>query len=97
MKCPNCHVNFIEIESQGVIIDCCPKCRGKWLIYGKLDRIVAKILAGYAPDKVALIKVEDPFQGEHYNSEGHHGHDGHYSGHKRREKKIGPFGKIFDF
>ena len=40
MKCPNCDVDLLMAERQGVGIDYCPQCRGVWLERGKLDTIV---------------------------------------------------------
>lgn len=31
MMCPNCNVNLVMSERQGVEIDYCPNCRGVWL------------------------------------------------------------------
>ncbi len=97
MKCPKCKTNFITIESQGVIIDCCQKCLGKWLVYGKLDQIIENSRSGYISEKEPIRRIDNPFQGENYDSEGHHGHDGSYSGHKRRIRRKGAAGKKFDF
>ena len=97
MKCPKCQINFVSIESQGVVIDCCPKCLGKWLVYGKLDKIIDHSRTGYTPEPASIVKVTDPFEGESYDSSGHHGHDGSYSGHKRRVQRKDLLGKKFDF
>jgi Zn-finger nucleic acid-binding protein len=40
VRCPNCQVNLMMTERQGVEIDYCPECRGVWLDRGELDKIV---------------------------------------------------------
>lgn len=97
MKCPNCGADLALAESQGVEIDYCPKCRGNWLERGKLDKIIEKSFLGYGPKNINFKEQPTPFQGDHYDSEGHHGHDGRYSGHKRKGGRRGFLGKIFDF
>lgn len=40
MKCPNCNVNLVMSDRNGVEIDYCPDCRGVWLDRGELDKII---------------------------------------------------------
>ena len=42
MKCPNCNVQLIMSERQGIEIDYCPQCRGIWLDRGELDKIIER-------------------------------------------------------
>ena len=42
MKCPNCNVNLVMSERNGVEIDYCPDCRGLWLDRGELDKIIER-------------------------------------------------------
>lgn len=42
MNCPNCNVNLIMSERQGIEIDYCPQCRGVWLDRGELDKIIER-------------------------------------------------------
>lgn len=42
MKCPNCAVNLVMSDRNGVEIDYCPECRGVWLDRGELDKIIER-------------------------------------------------------
>lgn len=42
MKCPNCTLDLVISERQGVEIDYCPQCRGVWLDRGELDKILER-------------------------------------------------------
>ena len=42
LACPNCRVDLVMAERQGVEIDYCPKCRGVWLDRGELDKIIER-------------------------------------------------------
>lgn len=42
MKCPQCSVDLVMSDRQGVEIDYCPKCRGVWLDRGELDKIIER-------------------------------------------------------
>lgn len=42
MKCPQCNVDLVMSDRQGVEIDYCPKCRGVWLDRGELDKIIER-------------------------------------------------------
>lgn len=42
MKCPNCSVNLVMSDRNGVEIDYCPECRGVWLDRGELDKIIER-------------------------------------------------------
>lgn len=45
MKCPNCGVDLLMAERQGVEIDYCSQCRGVWLDRGELDKILERATA----------------------------------------------------
>jgi Zn-finger nucleic acid-binding protein len=45
LLCPNCRVNLVMSERQGVEIDYCPQCRGVWLDRGELDKILERSAA----------------------------------------------------
>lgn len=66
MKCPNCNVNLLMTERNGVQIDYCPDCRGIWLEKGKLDTILEK-----AAPAESRSRYNDRYH--HYDDE-HHGH-----------------------
>lgn len=42
MDCPNCKVQLVMSERQGIEIDYCPQCRGIWLDRGELDKIIER-------------------------------------------------------
>lgn len=42
MKCPNCNVNLVMSDRNGVEIDYCSECRGVWLDRGELDKIIER-------------------------------------------------------
>ena len=42
LLCPNCRVDLVMSERQGIEIDYCPKCRGVWLDRGELDKIIER-------------------------------------------------------
>src|SRR5687768_1869815 len=42
LLCPNCRVDLVMSERQGVEIDYCPQCRGVWLDRGELDKIIQR-------------------------------------------------------
>ena len=42
MKCPQCSVNLVMSDRQGIEIDYCPDCRGVWLDRGALDKLIER-------------------------------------------------------
>lgn len=96
LLCPNCKVDLVMSERQGIEIDYCPKCRGVWLDRGELDKIIERSLTdrpvvpdgrGYAPERSADSHRESGRlgRGDKHRS-GHHGSD-------RRESFLG---RLFD-
>ena len=45
MLCPQCKINLVMADRQGVEIDYCPSCRGVWLDRGELDKIIERSAA----------------------------------------------------
>lgn len=45
MLCPNCKIDLVMADRQGVEIDYCPSCRGVWLDRGELDKIIERSAA----------------------------------------------------
>lgn len=41
MNCPNCKIELIDNEQQGLEVDYCPACQGVWLDSRQLDRFIA--------------------------------------------------------
>src|SRR5687768_15471359 len=56
LLCPNCRVDLVMSERQGVEIDYCPQCRGVWLDRGELD----KILERSAAELAAATRAQQP-------------------------------------
>jgi len=95
MKCPICEVDLQMTERQGVEIDYCPKCRGVWLDRGELDKIIEKSAASNP-----LPERRIPEAPQMNNQQGYYEHhDDHNSsyGYKKKHKREGFLGELFDF
>lgn len=93
MKCPNCNVDLVMTERQGVEIDYCPKCRGIWLDRGELDKIIEKSLVGEKPVNTANKESQNPFRNNNDHYDDDHGHGGYSNGRKKKNM----LGDLFDF
>lgn len=83
MKCPIDGDTLVITDRSGVEIDYCPTCRGVWLDRGELD----KILDRAAPPAAAPQM-----------SAGHHEYDDDRSGkYRKKKKREGFLGELFDF
>ena len=60
MPCPNCRVDLVMSERQGVEIDYCPRCRGVWLDRGELDKILERSAAELAQAQPAAGQMAPP-------------------------------------
>lgn len=85
MKCPNCNVDLVMTDRNGIEIDYCPQCRGIWLDRGELDKIIERSTQ-YVPGK-----REDSYQERRQ----HDYRDSDY-GHKKK-KRESFLGDLFDF
>lgn len=90
MKCPNCNVDLVMTDRNGIEIDYCPKCRGIWLDRGELDKIIER-----STQHVADKRPNDYQEGRHYQ-EGRQYHDSR-EGDYRKKKKESFLGDLFDF
>lgn len=85
MRCPVClEVQLVMAERQGIEIDYCPECRGVWLDRGELDKLI---------DRTAPLAESRSHQydyGHRYEHE--QGYD-----YRRRKKRGGFLGELFDF
>jgi Zn-finger nucleic acid-binding protein len=89
MKCPNCNVNLLIADRQGIEIDYCPDCRGVWLDRGELDKIIERSLQPQAPQNY------ESYNHESYNHEhDDYNHNKHHDYYKHRRK--GWLGELFD-
>lgn len=84
--CPNCSSEMRINNRMGVEIDHCPTCKGVWLDRGELEK-VANIQDRYD---------DDHYRKYHYGKDHDDGDDdGYYQ--KRKHKKRGFLGDLFDF
>jgi uncharacterized protein len=84
--CPNCSSEMNIANRFGVEIDHCPRCKGIWLDRGELEKI-ANIQDRYE---------EDHYKKYHYERDHDYNDDDDY--YKKRKNKRGGFlGEIFDF
>ncbi|MGQ0567228.1 MAG: TFIIB-type zinc ribbon-containing protein [Gemmobacter sp.] len=101
MMCPQCRVDLVMSDRQGIEIDYCPKCRGVWLDRGELDKIIERSLGPAAPQAAPQRAAAPPpaYQQDYRNDDGHgHGsssHGGGYGSHGNRRRKSW-LGEIFD-
>lgn len=82
MKCPNCNVNLVMAERNGIEIDYCPECRGVWLDRGELDKIIERSAQSFN------INQNNTFSERQHQ---YRQSDYHY------KKKKGLLGELFDF
>jgi len=82
MKCPNCNVNLVMTDRNGVEIDYCPECRGVWLDRGELDKIIERSQS-----------TTNTYQSDSYQDEQRYTSDRD----ARPKKKKGLFEDLFDF
>ena len=47
-KCPRCRVPLAETFYEGVAIKLCPRCQGKFIDEGMMDRVIARKEAGFS-------------------------------------------------
>ncbi len=83
MACPVCGVELKMAERQGIEIDYCPQCRGRWLDRGELDKIIERSTAALPPQPRSAYR-NDERDNEHH----------HYG---KRKKRGGLLGELFDF
>ena len=81
MKCPNCDLNLVMSDRNGVEIDYCPQCRGVWLDRGELDKIV---------ERSAMPPQASDSRRDHQSNHGNSDYQG-------RKKKDSFLGDLFDF
>jgi uncharacterized protein len=87
MICPSCSSDMNIANRFGVEIDYCPRCKGVWLDRGELEKVA---------------NIQDRYEEDHYKRY-HFGKDhdddndenGYYE--KRKHKKRGFLGEMFDF
>ena len=82
MKCPNCNVNLMMTDRNGIEIDYCPECRGVWLDRGELDKIIERSAQNSKPAYTDSYSDKQRYPSDR---------DNHY------KKKKGLLGELFDF
>ena len=88
MKCPNCNIDLVMTDRNGIEIDYCPQCRGIWLDRGELDKIIERSIQ-HVPARATSYQ-------ESYGSRDrdHGSREGDYY---KRKKKESFLGDLFDF
>lgn len=85
MKCPNCDINLVMTDRNGVEIDYCPECRGIWLDRGELDKIIER-----SSQAVGSSKSKDNFrQNQNYSDQRFYG--------TKKKKSESFLSDLFDF
>ena len=105
MLCPVCNVELNLANRQGVEIDYCPQCRGIWLDWGELEKLIDRSAAPFEDQKEGSHGREnrgDKHGGDNYQGERSHGQenrgDKHGGDRKYGERRRGSFlGDLFDF
>ena len=82
MNCPNCNVNLLISDRQGIEIDYCPQCRGIWLDRGELDKLIERSTV-----ETKWHKYTDDDDDRYKQSSA--------GGYRKRKKSF--LGEIFDF
>ncbi len=92
MYCPVCReVQLVMSDRQGIEIDYCPQCRGVWLDRGELDKLIDRSATATArPSDVGGYQQGTP-ERPHYDDRDH-GYD-----YRRKKKREGFLGELFDF
>lgn len=85
MRCPNCNVDLVMTDRNGIEIDYCPQCRGVWLDRGELDKIIERSTQ-YLPGGRSETSVVRDY---------HNSRDDDYR--YKKKKKESFLGDIFDF
>lgn len=87
MKCPVClEPDLVMTDRQGIEIDYCPRCRGVWLDRGELDKIIERSSA--LPTQ---RMPESPLRSSREYD------DDYYADPRKRKKRGGLLGELFDF
>ena len=88
MLCPNCRVDLVMSERQGVEIDYCPRCRGVWLDRGELDKILERSAAELAQTQPAAGPTAPPQQEHRPDHERDRYRHDEYKHHKHRRRSF---------
>ncbi|MGE5347746.1 MAG: zf-TFIIB domain-containing protein [Actinomycetota bacterium] len=67
MNCPECNVNLVMSERQGIEIDYCPNCRGVWLDRGELDKIIERSATISENTSSPKRKIHDDHDSRHHD------------------------------
>ena len=95
MNCPVCkEAALVMAERQGIEIDYCPQCRGVWLDRGELDKIIERSAPTSATSESQWSQQQDRGATERREYGDYDADDDLY---RRRKKKRGFLGELFDF
>jgi Zn-finger nucleic acid-binding protein len=92
LLCPNCQVQLVMSDRQGIEIDYCPQCRGVWLDRGELDKIIERSLP--ASSSPAAETTRQRTDDRHGHGSSHGRHDERYGGQGRRRESF--LSRLFD-
>lgn len=104
LLCPECKIDLVMSERQGIEIDYCTKCRGVWLDRGELDKIIEQSVVAERPGNATPVpsageqqayRDRDYYDDGHGSKRGGHG-GGHGSGHGRGRRNDSFLGRLFD-
>ena len=88
MKCPNCNIDLVMTDRNGIEIDYCPQCRGIWLDRGELDKIIERSVQ-HVPTRATSHQESYGSRDRDYGSR-----EGDYYKKKKKESFLGD---LFDF
>jgi Zn-finger nucleic acid-binding protein len=61
-RCPRCEVPLRDVDYEGVPVRACPRCRGRLVDQGLMERIIVRREVGFSADlaaKAAAFKTDD--------------------------------------
>ena len=87
LLCPNCRVDLVMSERQGVEIDYCPRCRGVWLDRGELDKILERSAAELSSAQPDVQSAPPPLEPRRDDRDRYRQDEHRYQEHKHHEHK----------
>jgi uncharacterized protein len=96
MHCPVCKdVTLVMADRQSIEVDYCPQCRGVWLDRGELDKIIerAALVVGTSERQTPQ---RDRGSGD-YREHRAYDDDEYDDEYRRKKRKRGFLGELFDF
>lgn len=91
MKCPNCNVDLVMTDRNGIEIDYCPQCRGIWLDRGELDKLIERSTQFIPNQRSEGYSKSDEYRKKDYDESREY----NYKYGKRKKESF--LGDLFDF